>query len=460
MSIKYQRPNGTFAGNNALANRTKYQNDAAAVPKVAISSAKIDGDFNYVVDALNEIDQASGVRTSINDRLNVSFNADGTLKASVTATLDEWVNHEVTNLARVDDYTIQGDGDHSDLYTRGRRVRMTVGGVLIYADVASAIFNGTITTISLVGVVDAQGQAGVIAQAPTVLSYSPFTTGSTGNTPTDFPVLKVRDTAPVLRIKQDGGSEFGLKPGSVTLDFVENTGTEEIPSWQLMGQVGSGGFVPGDGTVTLTKLANGTADKVLGFDGTGLPSEVDLPQPLAAGFVMSFAGAVAPTGWLLCDGAAVSRATYADLFAAVGAAYGAGDGSTTFNLPDLRGRSIFGLDNMGGTPANRVTSGVSGISGATLGATGGAEAMQQHAHGITDPGHQHIQGLQAPSSGTRYGSTNTGINAGWWESGSATTGNDGVNTSTETTGISVDSIGAGSSENMPPAMIMNWVIKT
>lgn len=92
-----------------------------------------------------------------------------------------------------------------------------------------------------------------------------------------------------------------------------------------------------------------------------------------SGAVLPFAGANAPSGWLLCFGQAVSRTTYAALFAALGTAYGAGDGSTTFNLPDLRGRVPGGKDNMGGTAANRLTTGGSGVNGATLGAVGGAE---------------------------------------------------------------------------------------
>ena len=59
---------------------------------------------------------------------------------------------------------------------------------------------------------------------------------------------------------------------------------------------------------------------------------------LPTGVVVPFAGATAPDGYLLCYGQAVSRSTYSDLFAAIGTTYGAGDGSTTFNLPDLRGR--------------------------------------------------------------------------------------------------------------------------
>lgn len=69
--------------------------------------------------------------------------------------------------------------------------------------------------------------------------------------------------------------------------------------------------------------------------------------PLAlnvVGMVQMTAAAKAPSGWLLCDGAAVSRTTYADLFAAIGTTYGKGDGSTTFNLPNMKGRVPVGLD--------------------------------------------------------------------------------------------------------------------
>src|SRR5688572_13958247 len=91
------------------------------------------------------------------------------------------------------------------------------------------------------------------------------------------------------------------------------------------------------------------------------------------GIAVPYAGSSAPTDWLLCDGSAVSRTTYANLFAVIGTTYGSGDGSTTFNLPDLRGRTVAGKDNMGGAAANRITSGGSGIAGTTLGAVGGTQ---------------------------------------------------------------------------------------
>ena len=105
-----------------------------------------------------------------------------------------------------------------------------------------------------------------------------------------------------------------------------------------------------------------------------------------AGAVMPFAMNSAPAGWLAADGAAVSRSTYATLFAAVGTVHGAGNGSTTFNLPDLRGYFVRGAGTNGdgaaaGTFAEKV-----------------ADSLKSHTHTVTDPGHFHVYG--APSSPT------------------------------------------------------------
>lgn len=78
---------------------------------------------------------------------------------------------------------------------------------------------------------------------------------------------------------------------------------------------------------------------------------------LPAGLVMHFANSTAPTGWLECNGAAVSRTTYAALFTAIGTLYGVGNGTTTFNLPDLRGQFLRGWDNGAGIdPARAIGS--------------------------------------------------------------------------------------------------------
>lgn len=95
-----------------------------------------------------------------------------------------------------------------------------------------------------------------------------------------------------------------------------------------------------------------SSDEVLVVDGTGVVKKVAALVP--PGMVNAYAGTVAPSGYLICDGSAVSRTTYANLFAAIGTIYGIGNGTTTFNLPDLRGEFIRGLDAGRGADAGRV----------------------------------------------------------------------------------------------------------
>jgi microcystin-dependent protein len=95
------------------------------------------------------------------------------------------------------------------------------------------------------------------------------------------------------------------------------------------------------------------------------------------GEVVPFTGSTAPAGALLCYGQTVSRTTYAGLFAAISTTYGGGDGSTTFSLPDLRGRTAAGKDDMGGSNAGRLNS----IASTTLGSAGGAQAETANVSG-------------------------------------------------------------------------------
>ena len=74
---------------------------------------------------------------------------------------------------------------------------------------------------------------------------------------------------------------------------------------------------------------------------------------IPAGMVQAYAGSAAPTGWLKCNGAAISRTTYATLFAAIGTTYGSGDGSSTFNVPELRGEFVRGWDDSRGVDSGR-----------------------------------------------------------------------------------------------------------
>lgn len=170
---------------------------------------------------------------------------------------------------------------------------------------------------------------------------------------------------------------------------------------------------------------------------------------LPAGVVLEFAGSTAPAGYLLCFGQEVSRSTYAALFAAIDTAFGPGDGASTFNVPDRRGRTGLGRDNMGGTPANRVTVAVSGVAATTRGASGGDQRLHGHTHAVTDPGHTHgTTGSFASNIGADTSSGSVGVGEGSGGVGSATTG------------ISVNAAGSGSSQNIPPVLVMNYIIKT
>lgn len=127
--------------------------------------------------------------------------------------------------------------------------------------------------------------------------------------------------------------------------------------------------------------------------GTGVTKKIQAGNLINAylpiGMITPYAGTSAPSGWLICDGSAISRTTYANLFTLVGTTYGSGDGSTTFNLPDLRNRIATGKGSE--TEFN------------TLGKTGGAKThtlssnempththiQNAHSHGVSDPGHAH-----------------------------------------------------------------------
>ena len=150
---------------------------------------------------------------------------------------------------------------------------------------------------------------------------------------------------------------------------------------------------------------------------------------LPAGSIMAWGGSVAPTNWLIADGSAISRTTYASLFAAIGTTYGVGDGSTTFNLPDFRGRIPVGK--------NAATFG-------TLGATGGSET---HVHGSSGMTAGAYVGYWATRSGASWTATNSG---GFSAPGGSTT------TGTNATAI-FGNTDSGSS--LQPYQVVNYIIK-
>ncbi len=129
-----------------------------------------------------------------------------------------------------------------------------------------------------------------------------------------------------------------------------------------------------DGSKAFTGVPSGPASDPVSANQLARKAYVDAVLP--AGMLAPFAGTVAPTGWLLCQGQAVSRSTYSALFGVTSTSYGVGDGSTTFNLPDMRGRVPVGLNS--GDAAYDSLSDAGGVSSVTLAAAN----LPLHAHTI------------------------------------------------------------------------------
>ena len=189
------------------------------------------------------------------------------------------------------------------------------------------------------------------------------------------------------------------------------------------------------------------------YDGTRFHAVAGVqPQTVPSGTMFDFGGTSAPSGYLACDGSAVSRTTYAALFAAIGTTWGAGDTTTTFNLPDLRRRVTVGSGGTG-----------TGTLGNAVGNTGGSEdaIVVTHTHtGTTDSSGAHTHtvsgtvyatdGGASPSAGQAYG-TGTASSAAF-----ASADSGGAHTHPFTT----DSAGSsGTGKNVQPSAIVLKIIK-
>jgi microcystin-dependent protein len=271
------------------------------------------------------------------------------------------------------------------------------------------------------------------------------------------------NTSTAITVKVSGQTGVSV-PAAAKMVLVSN-GTDVVTATNYMSSltlgsvlgVASGGtglatltannVILGNGTSAPSFVAPGTSGNLLTSNGTTWASTA-APTTFLSGMLMPYAAASAPSGWLLCFGQAVSRSTYADLFAVVSTTYGIGDGTTTFNVPDFRGRAAFGKDDMGGSAASRLTTAGSGVDGATLGTGGGSQLTQQHTHVATDAGHTH-----------NYNANNGNVNAAGSpgvQSGNAAT----YTTASGNANITNANYGSGTSQNVPPALVVTYIIKT
>lgn len=173
------------------------------------------------------------------------------------------------------------------------------------------------------------------------------------------------------------------------------------------------------------------------------------------GVIQAFAGATAqiPTGYLACDGSAVSRTTYAALYAAIGTKHGTGNDTTTFNLPDLRGRFIRGYDNGAGRDVDasgRTAANTGGSTGDNVGSLQG-HAFQTHKH--TQVAHNH---------GVIYAYGNDG-GGNYFRSGNSASGTGYSNEATpviNNTGATGTHAQESTGETRPVNIAMLYMIKT
>tara|TARA_R100000655_G_scaffold40184_2_gene75824 strand:+ start:80 stop:1498 length:1419 start_codon:yes stop_codon:yes gene_type:complete len=259
-------------------------------------------------------------------------------------------------------------------------------------------------------------------------------------------IFQQRDGTEVARIEDNG--TFNVVTGKLAINADPVTATADELN-----------LLDG-GTSVGSSITVADADGVVVNDGgtmKSVPASDFRTYIMPAGSVIPYAGTSAPTGFLLCDGSAVSRSTYAALFGVIGETYGAGDGSSTFALPDLRGRIVAGKDDMGGSAASKLTNQSGGVDGDALGAKGGSETqalveanLPAHTHTFSDTDSHTVSFPRTFISGAANNSVNVDGSGQRHDGGTLTVSISGTTSST----------GSDSAHNnVQPTIILNYIIR-
>jgi len=274
---------------------------------------------------------------------------------------------------------------------------------------------------------------------------------------------------------------YTLPPGN---PVVPNTLIESAWANTTMDDIGAAltASLPRDGSAPMTGPLTLSADPITGTRQATTKAYVDSFLAYATGMpigsVVAYAGTNIPAGFFECNGQAVSRTTYADLFTAIGTTYGSGDNVNTFNVPDMRGEFIRGKSDtrpLGSKQAGSFASHTHTSSdpghGHTLSDPGHAHGASQpaHAHGVNDPGHYHAGGSQVSgvgASGSTAGApwlANTDPSQTYISIQSAQPGVTvnaavtGASAASNTTGIVIG--GTGGTETVPQNIAQIYIIK-
>jgi microcystin-dependent protein len=182
------------------------------------------------------------------------------------------------------------------------------------------------------------------------------------------------------------------------------------------------------------------------------------PYGIPLGGMMPYIGSSTPSSaFVLPFGQAISRTIYATLFSLAGTTFGAGDGSTTFNVPDLRGRSVFGLDNMGGSAASRITTAGGNYDGTTIGTAGGVQnRVITTAHLPPETPHSHsVTSRSGGDTGKLV--NNSAASYGDFVSDLGISGSKNATSGIATTGLST---GANTAfQIMPPSIVLPYILR-
>ena len=276
----------------------------------------------------------------------------------------------------------------------------------------------------------------------------PYGTGGAGTGSKMYTVYNNTTGGYAITIGYSGGSTVSIPNGYIATVFGDGTNfysanTTSAGSFNVNGTLTAAGVADvGNLSVSGTTTLTGTATAPTVTPSTDSSTKIAttafvasaITSAVITGTISMWPVSSAPTGYLVCDGSAVSRTTYSALFGVIGTTFGSGDGSTTFNLPNYTNRMPYGT---------------------TIGATGGsADAIvvtHTHTATVTDPGHHH----------------GAYVNDGVYGQGVATnlmsTSGSSFNTTNATTGISVANASAGVSgtnANLPPYLGINFIIKT
>ena len=335
-------------------------------------------------------DTGANVRSDLNNNLAACFTNNSGASAPSTTFAYMWWADTSNGLLKL------RNGGNTDWITVGS---LTTANLAL-APQASPTFTGNVTipagTVSLpslrftgdsdTGLYSAAANT-VNVTAGGTLSHAFTSTYSTANVP-----IRVPDgTAAAPSITNTGDENTGIFFGAADEVSISTGGTERAQfdsnGLSVLSQkpvryydadnshyveLKAASTVSANVTLTLP-TSDGDADQYLKTDGSGNMSwaSVSTPAGVPTGSVFTMATTTVPSGYLECDGSAVSRTTYADLFAAIGTTWGSGNGSSTFNVPDLRGEFVRGWDNGRGIDTGRTF------------ASSQSHQLQEHSHTIT-----------------------------------------------------------------------------